>query len=592
MNKKLLVGVAAGVSVAALTLTGCSSTASSTGAPSGSPAAEPVKGGNLTWIDVTGQFEATDPAAIYLGEELAGLRRTVYRGLTALTVADDANTKVVGDLATDTGTTPDEGKTWSFTLKDGLKWQDGAEITCADLQYGLSRSYDASLVAGTGVGTTYLAQYDLYDPAAPDYDLSSEYTGPLSGSAEAQAHFEAAASCEGSTITYHFKNAWPDFPYAAASLFTTDPYQESAEKGTAGLWTVNANGPYKLQGDTFDPSATDVLVRNDQYDPATDSTDVRGAYPDTITFDWVADPETITARLIADSGDDAAAFSPISIPSSKYSEISSDLSGRVEKTTSPYTRFLGINSLTLTDPKVRRALVLATDKTGFVQAAGGDNWGTPTSTIVSQSIAGFVENPSTKDDDPAGDPEAAKKLLAEAGQPNPEISYAFSDTPTNEKTAAVLQAGWQKAGFKVTLAPIPTDAKPSYYGQISAKDKNGQKIDVYYSGWASDWPTLFGVVPPILQSNPADATAGVGFNYGFYSNPDVDAAIADATAATDPAKQVAALQKADELAGADGAYVPLANQNNYYIHGSKIGGFLPDIASSYYPDLGGLYVAQ
>jgi len=68
----------------------------------------------------------------------------------------------------------------------------------------------------------------------------------------------------------------------------------------------------------------------------------------------------------------------------------------------------------------------------------------------------------------------------------------------------------------VTLNPIPTDATPGYYGQVSQKEK---PFDIFLAGWAADWPSLFGVIPPILYSNPADATAGVGFNYASTATP-------------------------------------------------------------------------
>jgi len=84
----------------------------------------------------------------------------------------------------------------------------------------------------------------------------------------------------------------------------------------------------------------------------------------------------------------------------------------------------------------------------------------------------------------------------------------------------------------------------------------------------------------------------VGFNYGFYSNADVDKDIAAAVSSTDPATQTSKLLEADKKAAADGAYIPLLNQKNYFIHGSKLGGFLPDAASSYYPDLGGMFVKK
>ncbi len=586
MTKKLLsrVGVIAVTGVLAAALAACSS-----GGGTPAPTSSGQKGGTLTSLDVSGEYEATDPVGVYLGVEIANFRRIVYRGLTALPITADKNPKVVADLATDTGTTKDEGKTWSFTLKKGVKWQDGTAITCADLQYGLSRSYDASLVAGGGgVGLTYFGDgsYNLIDPSDPSYDLATEYTGPLTGTPEAQAHFEKAASCSGDTITYHFQNPWADFPYATAALFSTDPYQKSFDKGTANLFTINSDGPYKLQGATFDQNAGGTFVRNSAYDASTDSTDVRAAYPDTIKFEFVDSPETITERLLADSGSDQAAYSPLNIPSDKYSEITSDLSSRVVTSTSPYTRFLEINSNTLTDPNVRSALIAATDKAGVIKAEGGSKWGIPTSTIVSSAIPGFKENSLSKID-PNGDAAAAKKLL---GGATPEIRFAFSDSSTViEQVAAVLQQSWEKAGFKVTLDPIAKDAKPGYYAQVGSDPK---PIDVFFAGWAADWPSLFAVVPPILQSNPKGATFGVGFNYGFYSNPKVDGLIKQANQSTDTAEQQKLLTEADAAAAADGAYVPLANQNNYYIYGTKLGGFLPDVASSYYPDLGGMYVKK
>lgn len=580
-KKRLIVGAVAGVGVLALALTGCAG-----GSSEGSGTGTPVKGGTVTWLDVQGQLEGTDPATIYLGEQLSTFRRTVYRGLTTLPATSDANPSPIGDLATDAGTTPDGGKTWSYTLKDGLMWQDGSDITCADLQYGLSRSYDETLVNGTGVGITYLAQYGLYDPSAPDFSLADEYTGPLTGTPEAQAHFNNAASCDGNTITYHFQSAWPDFAYAAAMLFTTDPYQASFETGTSGLWKINSNGPYKFDG-TFDVNGVNEFVRNDKYDAATDSIESRGAYPDKVRFEFVADQDTITQRLIADSGDDVTAVTPGNIPSSLYSDTASI--DRTLKTTSPYTRFLQINSLRLTNPDVRRAVSVAIDKNGVIQVLGGENYGTPSTTIVSSGVAGYTENPSFAGDNPDGDAAAAKALLAGAGAANQPLVFAFADTPTNQKVAAVLQQSWEAAGFAVTLKPIALSATPGYYGQMSQRDKD---VDVFWSGWAADWPSLFGVIPPILQSNPADADSGVGFNYGFFSNAEVDALIADATAATDTATQVSKLQEADKVAGADGAYAPILNQNNYFIFGSKIGGFLPTVASSFYPDLGATYVAK
>ncbi|MES1170718.1 MAG: ABC transporter substrate-binding protein, partial [Leifsonia sp.] len=292
----------------------------------------------------------------------------------------------------------------------------------------------------------------------------------------------------------------------------------------------------------------------------------------------------------ADAGDDQAAFTDANIPATFYSQITGDAEARSMQSTSPYTRFLFINSQTVTDPKVRFALATALDRDGLIQAWGGDKFGEPTTTIVSTAVLGQKPNPAFADIPTSGDPEGAAALLAEAGQPNPEITFAFADTPTNQKLVPVIQQSWEAAGFVVELHPIAPDATPGYYGQMAAKDKNGNKVDAFFGGWAADWPSMSTVVPPILRSNPADAEFGVGFNYGFYSNADVDALIDRGLAETDLAKQADLFSQADAIAGADGAYVPILNQKNYFLWGSRIGGFLPDVASSYYPDFGAIYV--
>src|SRR5689334_6030074 len=129
------------------------------------------KGGTITLLDIPTDYEGTDPASIYYGHQIAEFRRLVYRSLVAFPISDDPKVSgaPVPDLATDTGTTPDGGKTWSFTLKDGIKWEDGSDITCEDFAYGISRSFDENIVHGTGPGTTYISTLDG----------SEGYTGPF-----------------------------------------------------------------------------------------------------------------------------------------------------------------------------------------------------------------------------------------------------------------------------------------------------------------------------------------------------------------------------------------------------------------------------
>jgi peptide/nickel transport system substrate-binding protein len=564
------------VAVAGAVITALAACAAPTGGTGGST------GGTVTYLGVSGQWESTDPAAVYYGNELASLRRLVYRGLLAFPISDDPDALPVADLATDTGTTEDDGLTWTFTIKDGATWQDGEPITGQDFVYGLSRSFDETLVNGTGVGVAYLSTY------APEV-IEAGYTGPFTSTPEAQAVFDEHFYADGQTVTYSFDVAWADFPLSAASLFVTDPYQESFDDGST-LWEINSNGPYMLEGGELDGATGGLFVRNPEYDPATDSTELRQALPDEFRFEFVADSDVLYQRLIADAGDDQAAFADSNIPATFYSEITGDVADRTVKSVSPYTRFLQINSLSMTDPVIRRALSMATNKAGVLAAYGGENYGAVSNSIMSTGLAGYADNTVFSQDPDEGDPEGAAALLAENGTPNPEVTLAYAVSPTNETIVPVLQQSWEAAGFVVSLYPISPDATPGYYGQMADRDKNGQKVDVFFSGWGADWPSASTVVVPILRSNPDGVQYGVGFNYGFYSNAEVDDLIAQALAETDVAAAAALFAEADSVAAADGAYVPMVNQSNYFLYGSRIGGFQPSGVSSWYPDFGTIFV--
>src|SRR3712207_9142053 len=67
------------------------------------------------------------------------------------------------DLATDLGTTPDGGLTWTFTLREGVRFETGAPITSRDVKYGIERSFASDVVVG---GPTRVVEL-LDDPANP-----------------------------------------------------------------------------------------------------------------------------------------------------------------------------------------------------------------------------------------------------------------------------------------------------------------------------------------------------------------------------------------------------------------------------------------
>lgn len=581
MGSKLRSVVALAATAAlGLSLAACGSGSGSTDTGS---KAEGTKGGTLHYL-VGAPLESADPQRIYLGLQLASWRRTVYRSLVAFPMSTDAkegNTPVA-DLATDTGTSSNGGKTWKFTLKDGIKWEDGSDITCEDFQYGASRVFANDVITG---GPNYLLSY----VDVPQKGGKPDYPGPYKATPAQQAAFNKAISCDGKTITYNFNKPWPDFPLSVASLMSTDPYKKSFDEGPKSLWKVLANGPYKIKGGVWDKNKGATMVRNDKYDAATDTPDkLRKALPDEI--DWSIDgsdeaAETINKRLVADAGDDQTAITTSRVPSSMISQIQGPVKDRYINVASPYVDYLVPNAKRIKNVKVRQALAAATDLNGYMKALGGDKYATAGETLINPSVTGSQPNPAfaTSND---GDIAKASALLKSSGEKLPyPIKVTYQKAPTADAGFAVLKTAWEKAGFKVTLEPL-TD---TYYDVIGKPDKDS---DVMWGGWGADWPSASTVLPPLFDGRPNISATNCNNDYGCYNSPAFNAKVDEAANATSIDAQTKALQEADAVLGQEVAYIPLEIAKFNWLHGSKVTGFTTTPASNSYPELGNIGVEK
>ncbi|MEI2766174.1 MAG: ABC transporter substrate-binding protein [Dermatophilaceae bacterium] len=574
MTKKTrAVGAVAAATIVALPLAACSSGGTTS---SSTASAAQAKGGTIYAL-TRRSAEHLDPQRTYIGRDLYYMSRLAYRGWVQFPVSEDAkqaNTPVP-DLATDTGKSENGGKQWSFTLKDGVKWQDGKDITCEDFRYGLSRSFATDVIKG---GPNYILGFlDV-----PQQGGTAAYNGPYKK--EGQADFDKAVTCNGKTITYRFNKPWPDFALAIASLRAFDPYRADQDKGEQSNYAVFSNGPYKLEG-VWTKGTGGTFVRNDQYDPKTDG--VRKALPDKVVFVEGLTTEIITQRLIADGGNDQTAITDRSIPPAFYAQITGPVANRSVNPVAPYVDYLVPNFNRMTNPKVRQALALATNQKAYGDANGGDKARIPAKSIVATDLPGYKENPAFTA--PAtGDPEGAKKLLQEAGVPIPyPITYTYSGgTPTSDNAAAALKDTWDKAGFQVTLDPL----SDTYYDIIQNPANN--KSDVMWGSWGADWPSMSTVIPALFDSRVNITADSNGQDYGNYKSDAVNKAIDEAAALGDLNAQAAAYVKIDETLGKDVAYIPLGIQKFYFLRGSKITGWINNPGLSMFADFGTIGVQQ
>jgi peptide/nickel transport system substrate-binding protein len=576
-RKRLLASTVAVAMAGALAACGGGSTSESN---SNSNSSEPgTSGGTLNYY-IYAPYEHTDPQRSYLGVTMTNFSRTVYRSLVAFPISTDpkvSNTPVP-DLATDTGTSKEGGKVWEFTLKDGPKWEDGKPVTCEDFKYGASRVFATDIITG---GPNYILTY-LDIPTDAKTGLPA-YNGPYKG--DGQDLFDKAITCDGNTITYNFKKPWPDFPLAVASLHMMDPYRQDKDKGAKSNYQIFSNGPYKIEGSMWNKNKGAVFVRNDNYDPKTDSTDIRKALPDEIDFQVGQTSETIYDRLIADSGDDQYAVTPQRVPPAYFTQIEGAVKDRSVLVESPYVDYLTPNFARLDNPKVREALKVSTDATAWINAGGGEKAYKPAESIVAPSVVGYQPNPAFSGPQ-EGDPTAAKKLLDEAGVKTPyPITFTYPTSETMDKMASALKESWDKAGFDVTLDGLGD----TYYDVIQKPNKES---DVIWGGWGADWPSAITVTAPLFDSRPNLTANSTGQDYGSYKSDKFNSLVDQAQAATTLEDQTKALQEADKVLGEDVAYIPLENAQFYFLHGSKVTGYMNTASSSGYPDLGPIGVEQ
>lgn len=567
--------------VLAVTAAACSGGSPGTAATSTSSTAGPAtaKGGTLYYLTKR-NAEHLDPQRTYIGRDISNEIRLAYRTLTTFPVAaGKESTKLVPDLATDTGTMSDAGKTWKFTIRDGVKWQDGKPITCADFQYGISRTFAVDVIIG---GPNYALQF-LNIPSTADG--ASVYKGPYAKDAAGQALFDKAIVCSGNDITFHLKKTVADFNYAAY-LPAFAPYRKDQDKGDKSNFSVFSSGPYKLQG-TWVKGKGGAFVRNENWDPKTDT--VRKALPDQIMFTEGLTNEVIAQRLISDQGNDKFTVTDRNVPPSFQPQVLSNprLKSRFENVDAPYVDYLVPNFKRLTNPLVRQALAISTDKTGYLTANGGSTFGRTAQTLIGPATLGYKDFNAFNAPD-AGDPAKAAALLKQAGVPTPyPINFTYDGgSPVTQKFAAALKAGWERSGnFKVTLNEL-TD---TYYDVIQ-NPANAQKYDITWAGWGADWPTASTVIPPLLDSRVNLSAASNGNDYGYYANPAVNKKIDEAYATTDLTKQLTMWGDLDEFLAKDVAYIPLAYEKFFLIWGSDVKGWIDNPALSNYPDLGALGV--
>ena len=529
----------AGVSAAALGLAACGGSKSGSTATSGSTAGSTAGGTNTAGFTVQygSNPETLDPA---LNSAIDGANTiiTIFEPLLLI----NENNEVIGGQA-ESWETSEDGMTWTFTMRDGLKWSDGTDLNAKDFEYSFKRMANPDTAAP--YAETCLGMIDGFDAAqAGDPDA-----------------LNVKASDDGKTLTIVLSYPCSYFDKMAA-FATMSPVQQATVEANGDSWctspdTYVSNGPYMITDWT--PSERIVLTKNPNYVGGWDSSKI---VSDTITLLLLEDS---SASYAAYNSGEAVLIKDVptdEIPSLTKAEDGGDF--YVDTILGTYYVSLNLQRDAFKDAKVRKALSLAIDR-DYVANTIMQGTYTTADSIVGPGIVDesgyFHDNgnaPYISADYEANLAEA-KKLLEEAGYPNgegyPTIEYSTNDAGYHVPLAEYLQQAWGDLGITLTINKME-------WSSFTPARRAGE-YDVARNGWVMDYNDPSNMLDLFCTSN--------GNNDGKYANPDFDAAI-DASRVADSAEHFAQLHKAEDILMEDMGCLPIAYYNDYWLQSPTLKG--------------------
>lgn len=554
MKMKKFVAVAVAGCMAA-TLVACGSTASTSGAAS-SETAEAATEATATGSGFTVQLgpnpETLDPA---LNSAVDGAN-TIITIFEPLLLIDENNEVVPGQA--ESYTVSDDGLTWTFTMRDGLKWSDGSDLTAKDFEYSFKRLADPNTAAP--YAETAVGMIAGFDEAQGNPDAEGNPTTDPNPDA-----LQVTASEDGKTLTIVLSYPCSYFDKLAA-FASLSPVQQATVETNGDGWctspdTFVSNGPYMIT--EWTPSERIVLSKNPNYVGGWDTSKI------------VSD--TITLLLLEDSSASYTAYNSgeaqlvKDVPTDEIPSLTpAEEGGDFYVDTILGTYYISLNDLKepFTDPLVRKALSLAIDRE-YVASVVMQGTYTPAYNLVGPGVMDeegkgqFIDNANGGEpyisEDYEANLEEAKSLLAEAGYPNgegfPTITYSTNDAGYHTPLAEYLQTAWRKLRITMNIEKVEWN---SFTSQRRAGD-----YDISRNGWVMDYNDPSNIIELF--------TTGNGNNDGKYSNPEFDAAI-EASKVADSTTHFEQLHKAEDILMEDMGCIPVAYYNDFWLQSSSLKG--------------------
>jgi oligopeptide transport system substrate-binding protein len=503
---------------------------------------EAVQAEKVLRINLGTYPDTIDPQKSSFVNEIAHLK-LIYEGLTKF----DENLETVPGAAESWEYNADSTEL-TFTIREGLKYSDGALLNAKRYEYSLLRNINPETAGEYASITDEILgapEWRGADTSAADYDAEALRAAvgvqALDASGNACADYEQADCL---TLKITLSKPAPYFHTIMGIWVAFPAKEENITEGGEIWWTSSkfqiGNGPYVLE--SIEPFVRGYFTPNANYWGGVGNVDIEYRYiTDTaVAFEAYKNKELDIVPAVAE---DLAVI-----------EADADLKAQHMLYAGSCTFAVMFHQVKepFTDPKVREAFALALDREGWVRDVL-QGLGSPTLTWIPPGYPGYKEGETRG----GYDPEAAKQALAESsyGGPEglPEIVDTFSDTPRNRTRNEWLVAKWNEVlGVDVQLNPVESTT----YTALTKDQATAPQM--FILGWCADYPD------PQNWLSVYWKTGAFGERIA-YSNPEFDDLANQADVETDPAARADLYQQAQEVLVAGSPVAFMWNNVNSYL---------------------------
>ncbi|HEY0638097.1 MAG TPA: ABC transporter substrate-binding protein [Pseudonocardiaceae bacterium] len=516
-------------------------------------------GGVLRFAQVD-DFDSLDPGNTYYTANWDFFRFFGRSLVTYRPAPGKDGLTLVPDLAESLGEASPDARTWTYRLRQGIRFDDGREITSKDVKYAIERSYASDVLT---IGPTYFKRL-----------LGTDYPGPYKDPHPERLGLTAIETPDDRTLVFRLRQPFADFDFVA-TLPQTVPVPRDKDTGGEYWRRPVASGPYMVE--RYERGKSLVLVPNPHWDKATDP--VRHQRASRVEVRLKVDPADLDNLVISGDAHVDQAGTGFQQVTQALAMHNPNLKRDADNPLTGFLRYVSIQTAVAPFDNVhcRRAVQYAMDKAGMRNGYGGDvSGGDLASTVLPPTVLGHqLYDRYPNGADRTGDVARGREELALCGKPDGFSTTIVhrSNRPKERQAAEALRTSLARIGITTDIKDYPpSEFFTTYGGRPDFVRANN--LGLILMGFGPDWPSGYGFLQPIVDGRAIKESGNL--NLAELNDPTVNSMIDTASATLDPERRTRMWHEVDKAVMETAVIAPVVYEKtliyrnpeltNVYVH--------------------------